>query len=446
MSRPALDRMLDDLRAGTIDGIAVAAVDRLSRANVGEALAVIKEANEIAPGQLAILDLGVDPATEFGEFGLTILLALARMQWRRYKRVWESAQQRAVDRGVWIGPPPFGYRPTVIGHDRNGKPISGPLEEDPATGPIVREAFKVAAGEGLHAAMRYLKEAAPALRPLLVAGVLAAFAAIPTAASADPWCEPNESELTACTVLAGVTYTGAFVTQNDDDYFVMYVPYHENVFITATPGGGTGVEAEMDITGPGDSSVDRQWIQSGSVTQSADTLDQGIYTIHVTDDTYGNLPLPLPYSLQVLTNGTLYTADQYNALLNKQINEQAAIQARDYDAGQMSTYQGQVNYWQGQVNYYIGSVAYWTRLVDASNAAVKKDNAKLRKTHGTKARAKAQATLKRDKKTLASRQGSLRTAKSNVGNAQSHLGTAQSNLTYWQNRYNADQATVIANQ
>lgn len=52
---------------------------------MGEALAVIKEMNEIAPGQLAILDLGIDPATEFGEFGLTILLALARMQWRRYQ-------------------------------------------------------------------------------------------------------------------------------------------------------------------------------------------------------------------------------------------------------------------------------------------------------------------------------------------------------------------------
>ena len=46
---------------------------------------MIREMNEIAPGQLAILDLGIDPATEFGEFGLTILPALARMQWRRYQ-------------------------------------------------------------------------------------------------------------------------------------------------------------------------------------------------------------------------------------------------------------------------------------------------------------------------------------------------------------------------
>lgn len=78
--------------------------------------------------------------------------------------MWESAQRRAVDRGVWIGPPPFGYRATVAGHDRNGMPISGPLEPAPVTGPIVREAFRVAAGEGLHAAMAYLKQAAPEKR------------------------------------------------------------------------------------------------------------------------------------------------------------------------------------------------------------------------------------------------------------------------------------------
>jgi DNA invertase Pin-like site-specific DNA recombinase len=40
MSRPELDRMLDDLNAGRIDGIAVAQVDRLSRASVADALKV----------------------------------------------------------------------------------------------------------------------------------------------------------------------------------------------------------------------------------------------------------------------------------------------------------------------------------------------------------------------------------------------------------------------
>lgn len=163
LSRPAFDRMLDDLRSGKIDGIAVAYTDRLSRAKTGDALRTIDEILAIAPGQLALLDLGVDPTTETGELLLTVLLALGRMQWRQYQRRWSTARSEAIERGVWIGPDPFGYRKTVIDWTKDGEPIHGPLEPDD-NAPIVREAYRVAAGEGLYAAMRYLSEAAPGKR------------------------------------------------------------------------------------------------------------------------------------------------------------------------------------------------------------------------------------------------------------------------------------------
>jgi DNA invertase Pin-like site-specific DNA recombinase len=167
LERPELDRMLADLDAGVIQGIAVAQVDRLSRADVGDALTVIRRIvgdDKDRPRPLVLLDLGIDPSTEFGEFGLTILLGLARMQWRRYQRTWSTAQKRAVKRGVWIGPAPFGYRATEVLNPKTGKPENGPLEEDPISGPVVREAFRVAAGDGLHAAMAYLEEHAPEKR------------------------------------------------------------------------------------------------------------------------------------------------------------------------------------------------------------------------------------------------------------------------------------------
>jgi DNA invertase Pin-like site-specific DNA recombinase len=168
LERPELDRMLADLDAGVIQGIAVAQVDRLSRADVGDALTVIRRIvgdDKDHPRPLVLLDLGIDPSTEFGEFGLTILLGLARMQWRRYQRTWSTAQKRAVKRGVWIGPAPFGYRATEVLNPKTGKPENGPLEEDvEGAGPIVREAFRVAAGDGLHAAMAYLEEHAPEKR------------------------------------------------------------------------------------------------------------------------------------------------------------------------------------------------------------------------------------------------------------------------------------------
>jgi DNA invertase Pin-like site-specific DNA recombinase len=172
MDRPELNRMLDDLRSGRIDGIAVAKVDRLSRADVGDALKVVAEIDAIGKergleGSLAILDLGLDPATDTGEMILGVLLVLARWQWKRYKRQWADAQKRAVERAVWMGPPPFGYRATVAVDeydnpkvDKHGNPVRGPLESN-EDAKIVTKAYLIAASEDLYAAMAYLEEAAP---------------------------------------------------------------------------------------------------------------------------------------------------------------------------------------------------------------------------------------------------------------------------------------------
>lgn len=162
MSRPALDRMLADLDAGKIDGIVVAQVDRLSRAELGDALAVIKQIagpDENHPRPLVLLDLGIDPSTEMGEFGLTILLALARMQWRRYKRQWNTAVSRAVARGVWIGSAPLGFRHTILTGE-NGREYNGPLEfNDDAD--VMLKAFEIAGADGIQAARAHLAEHFP---------------------------------------------------------------------------------------------------------------------------------------------------------------------------------------------------------------------------------------------------------------------------------------------
>jgi DNA invertase Pin-like site-specific DNA recombinase len=149
-NRPELNRMLDDLRAGVIDGIAVAKTDRLSRAKTGDALKLVGEIQEIKPGALALLDLGVDPTTPTGEMMLTILLAFAHMQWRQFAEAWQTVQAKAVARGVWIGAAPFGYE-----RGEDGVLVPGPEAE------IVTKAYKVAASEGLHVAVSYLQRAVP---------------------------------------------------------------------------------------------------------------------------------------------------------------------------------------------------------------------------------------------------------------------------------------------
>lgn len=146
LTRPGLDAILARIQTGATGGIAVATLDRLSRADVGDALNIIREIHE-AGGQIAIVDLGIDPATTFGEFGMTIMLALARMQLRQITERWHAAKGNAIGRGVHFRPP-FGYE----------KPAPGqPIRINPDHAPHVKHAFQMRAdGEPWAAIVRYL--------------------------------------------------------------------------------------------------------------------------------------------------------------------------------------------------------------------------------------------------------------------------------------------------
>ena len=138
LSRPGLDLMMERVRCGETGGAVVAYVDRLSRAGVGEALTLIEEIHA-SGGEFAALDLGIDPTTPFGEFGLTILLALARMQRRRIAEGWAAARRRAVARGAMPGRTSYGLR----------RLDDGIVELDSDTAPIVaRMVRERAAGRG----------------------------------------------------------------------------------------------------------------------------------------------------------------------------------------------------------------------------------------------------------------------------------------------------------
>jgi DNA invertase Pin-like site-specific DNA recombinase len=131
LSRPGLDALMDRVRAGDLDGVAVARLDRLSRAGVADALKLIEEMADHGVS-LAAVDLGLDPTTTIGEFAMTLMLALARMERRRITEGWDVSNARAIGRGVhFTASVPFGY---LRGEDKR-------LVPDPATAPLVREAF-----------------------------------------------------------------------------------------------------------------------------------------------------------------------------------------------------------------------------------------------------------------------------------------------------------------
>jgi site-specific DNA recombinase len=144
LERPGLDAVLARIRAGEVEGLVVSKLDRLSRAGVADALKLV-ESIHAAGGQVVAVDLGLDPSTPFGEFGLTIMLALARMERRRLTDSWKDAKARALDRGAKIGPTPLGYQ----------RREDGTLAPHPQRAEVVREAFRLAR-HGIPAVVEYL--------------------------------------------------------------------------------------------------------------------------------------------------------------------------------------------------------------------------------------------------------------------------------------------------
>lgn len=152
LSRPGLDALMGRIRSGATGGLAVAALDRLSRAGVADALKLVEEIHECG-GEVSALDLGVDPTTPFGEFGMTLMLALARMQRRTIAGNWLAAEAKAIGRGVHTAVP-YGY----VRADGPGKPHpkggnrGAPLVEHPVEGPVVRRVYaERAIGRGTEA-------------------------------------------------------------------------------------------------------------------------------------------------------------------------------------------------------------------------------------------------------------------------------------------------------
>jgi len=112
--------------------------------------AYLDDRSQGAQGTLIPLDLPFQGGdVETGKLMRTILLALGTWNLERTTRLILQGKMRGVRAGKKTSVPPFGYL----------KAADGTLEPDPKTAPVVREAFRLAAAEGVHAAARHLTEA-----------------------------------------------------------------------------------------------------------------------------------------------------------------------------------------------------------------------------------------------------------------------------------------------
>jgi DNA invertase Pin-like site-specific DNA recombinase len=130
----ALGQAVDACERGEAAGIIVAWQDRLSREN-GRATAEVWEALEKAGARLVCAAEGLDTATGDHEMLFSIKAAIAREQWKRHRANWERARRSAIERGVFPGKAPIGYR------SKGGRPLT----VDTRQAAKVREAFELRA-------------------------------------------------------------------------------------------------------------------------------------------------------------------------------------------------------------------------------------------------------------------------------------------------------------
>lgn len=165
-SRPAFDTLKERIANGTSGGVVVYKLSRFGR-NVKQVLTDVQWIED--QGALFVcVDPTIDTSTPTGRFVLTVFAALDEMEVGNIAVGWSLAKTKAVvERGIHISRhvPPGYTRPerengTSLKTGRARKKIQGPLAPDPKYGPVVTEAFAMAAqGEHYNRIAAYLTEA-----------------------------------------------------------------------------------------------------------------------------------------------------------------------------------------------------------------------------------------------------------------------------------------------
>lgn len=140
LDRPAMRKALRMIRAGEVDGLIAARLDRVTR-SVSD-LDHLMKASKAEGWNVVAIDMGLDSSTANGQLVWQMLGAINEWFLNRSRENWNTARADAIRRGNHVGAhAPFGYRK---------RPKTGQLEPDPVTAPVVTEIFqRRAAGESV---------------------------------------------------------------------------------------------------------------------------------------------------------------------------------------------------------------------------------------------------------------------------------------------------------
>ena len=205
-TRPVLLDAIERIERGEIEGIAVWKLDRFAR-NLASSIRFL-ERIEAAGGQLRSTSEPMDTSTVAGRQVRNIFFSIAQGEREQRAEDFERSKADAISRGVYIsGHVPLGYRKDA---DRR-------LEPDPATAPVVREAFvKRAAGNSWRQIADY------------IAGELGR-----------PFYGPTVSRMIANPVYLGVARQGSHVNRDAHDGLVTLSQWENAQKVHPRPARGT---------------------------------------------------------------------------------------------------------------------------------------------------------------------------------------------------------------
>jgi site-specific DNA recombinase len=135
--RPALDRLLVDIKAGKVDVVIVTKMDRLAR-NL-KLLLELWDLIESYGATIVVIEESIDTSTPIGRLIRNVLGSIAEFERDTIAARTAAGKRIKAGRGeTWRSGPMYGYR-YVVGDKPAGEP--GRLEIDEATAPIVRRLF-----------------------------------------------------------------------------------------------------------------------------------------------------------------------------------------------------------------------------------------------------------------------------------------------------------------
>lgn len=145
--RPMLTELLQRVTDRRVDGVVVASFDRFGRSLL-DSLAAIQRIHDAGASFVSLRER-LDLTTDTGKLVLRIMLSMAEWELDRARTRWNAARQRAVARGVCMGPAPTGY----------GKDPAGRLAPDGHAGPVITELFlRRADGATIHDLCKFLEQ------------------------------------------------------------------------------------------------------------------------------------------------------------------------------------------------------------------------------------------------------------------------------------------------